>query len=391
MDELSAELDVLRADLGKKQSSIDRRAEKVNSARREVSKRNEKVKESTKTIVSLESEIERNAVGRFQILRRCKFEEIKIPLESGSLENLPMDIRQNAHDADDPDAMDLDDNEDAPPVSSAVARVAAQDFGLVVDFDDLDDDLKSSNESKIEEELQDRIKTLTSSLDLMAPNMKAITRLEDVSARLADTDAEFEKSRKDAKTAKDKFQTVKEKRGDLFHKAFRHIQEQIVKVYKDLTKAKDFPLGGSAYLDLEETTEGEPYLDGIRYHAMPPSKRFRDMEHLSGGEKTMAALALLFAVHTYQPSPFFVLDEVDAALDNANVARIKEYIRTQASPGFQFIVISLKAGLFQGSESLVGIYRDQVECSSRSLTLDVSILSLAGWGALGMMLMGVYS
>ena len=117
----------------------------------------------------------------------------------------------------------------------------------------------------------------------------------------------------------------------------------------------------------------EPYLDGIKYHAMPPLKRFRDMEHLSGGEKTMAALALLFAVHSYQPSPFFVLDEVDAALDNANVAKIASYIREHAGPGMQFIVISLKTGLFQGSETLVGIYRDQGANSSKALTLDVSL------------------
>jgi len=96
------------------------------------------------------------------------------------------------------------------------------------------------------------------------------------------------------------------------------------------------------------------------------------MDHLSGGEKTMAALALLFAVHSYQPSPFFVLDEVDAALDNANVAKISNYIREHAAPGMQFIVISLKTGLFQSSEALVGIYRDQGANSSKALTLDVS-------------------
>ncbi len=107
---------------------------------------------------------------------------------------------------------------------------------------------------------------------------------------------------------------------------------------------------------------------------MPPLKRFRDMEHLSGGEKTIAALALLFAVHSYQPSPFFVLDEVDAALDNANVARIANYIKEHAGPGMQFIVISLKTGLFQNSETLVGIMRDQGVNSSRALTLDVSCL-----------------
>lgn len=129
------------------------------------------------------------------------------------------------------------------------------------------------------------------------------------------------------------------------------------------------PYPFSSYLDIEDSDE--PYLDGIKYHAMPPLKRFRDMEHLSGGEKTMAALALLFAVHSYQPSPFFVLDEVDAALDNTNVARIANYIRDHAAPGMQFIVISLKTGLFQLSEALVGVYRDQTENSSNSLTLDV--------------------
>jgi structural maintenance of chromosome 1 len=122
---------------------------------------------------------------------------------------------------------------------------------------------------------------------------------------------------------------------------------------------------------------------------MPPMKRFRDMEQLSGGEKTVAALALLFAIHrfalhlymdhkfdtnfcSFQPAPFFVLDEVDAALDNTNVAKIANYIRSQASDSFQFIVISLKGSLYERGHSLVGIYRDQDVNSSRTLTLDVS-------------------
>lgn len=81
-------------------------------------------------------------------------------------------------------------------------------------------------------------------------------------------------------------------------------------------------------------------------------------------------------MHSYQPAPFFVLDEVDAALDNTNVARIANYIRTHASDAFQFIVISLKNSLYERGESLVGIYRDQEVNSSRTLTLDVSIILL---------------
>ena len=88
------------------------------------------------------------------------------------------------------------------------------------------------------------------------------------------------------------------------------------------------------------------------------------MDQLSGGEKTVAALALLFAIHrcvrsaqdlyprlkwpcSYQPSPLFVLDEVDAALDNTNVAKIANYIRKHVSDTFQFIVISLKGSLYK--------------------------------------------
>jgi structural maintenance of chromosome 1 len=66
----------------------------------------------------------------------------------------------------------------------------------------------------------------------------------------------------------------------------------------------------------------EPYLDGISYSCIAPGKRFRPMDNLSGGEKTVAALALLFAIHSSNPSPFFVLDEIDAALDNTNIGKV---------------------------------------------------------------------
>jgi structural maintenance of chromosome 1 len=79
--------------------------------------------------------------------------------------------------------------------------------------------------------------------------------------------------------------------------AFNHISNSIDKIYKQLTKSSNHPLGGMAYLSLEN--EDDPFLHGIKYTAMPPQKRFRDMEQLSGGERTVAALALLFSIHRY--------------------------------------------------------------------------------------------
>lgn len=118
--------------------------------------------------------------------------------------------------------------------------------------------------------------------------------------------------REDVRDARDEFNSVKKQRHDLFTRAYTHIADRIDGVYKNLTKNIAAPMGGVAYLSLDDTDE--PYNTGVRYHAMPPMKRFRDMDQLSGGEKTIAALALLFAIHSYQPAPFFVLDEIDAAL-----------------------------------------------------------------------------
>ncbi len=135
------------------------------------------------------------------------------------------------------------------------------------------------------------------------------------------------------------------------------------------------PTGGTASLALENVDE--PYLGGVRFHAMPPLKRFRDMESLSGGEKTVAALALLFAMHSYRKAPFFVLDEVDDALDNTNVHRVVRYISsktTQADEedGLQVIVISLKDRFYENASSLVGVYRDSESGSSDVLTVDLT-------------------
>lgn len=112
----------------------------------------------------------------------------------------------------------------------------------------------------------------------------------------------------------------------------------------------------------------------VRYNAMPPLKRFRQMEALSGGEKTVAALALLFAVHSYREAPFFVLDEVDDALDNTNVYKVARYIRSKTSnpdDDFQCIVISLKNTFYENAKSLVGVYRDKTTDCSHVLTVDL--------------------
>lgn len=356
------ELDALGETLEELKTELSEKSQGVSEAKSELQKRSKDIEACQREINALETTVQKNSAGKSALLRRCRLEQIQIPLTEGALDNLPTHddlLRQ------DPDAMDVDGGDDE------MMDIALDDHGIEIDFDGLDEDLKESGEPSVEDTLTENISSLTAELEKLNPNMRAMERLESVETRLKQTDQEYEDSKTTAHKAKEAFNGVKRRRYELFNKAFVHIADQITNVYKDLTRSDAYPLGGQAYLDIEEDTD-MPYLSGIKFHAMPPLKRFRDMEHLSGGEKTMAALALLFAIHSYQPSPFFVLDEVDAALDNANVDKIKKYIREHAGPGMQFIVISLKAGLFQDSESLVGVYRDQEVNSSRTLTLDVS-------------------
>ncbi|XP_065626345.1 structural maintenance of chromosomes protein 1-like [Quercus suber] len=258
--------------------------------------------------------------------------------------------------------------------------------GAVFDFSQLNrsllQDKRPAEREKLEADFKQKMDALISEIERTAPNLRALDQYEALKEKERAVTEEFEAARKEEKDKTDKFNSVKEERYRLFMDAFNHISNNIDKIYKQLTKSNTHPLGGTAYLNLEN--EDDPFLHGIKYTAMPPTKRFRDMEQLSGGEKTVAALALLFSIHSYRPSPFFILDEVDAALDNLNVAKVAGFIRSKSCEGargnqdaeggngFQSIVISLKDSFYDKAEALVGVFRDAERSCSRTLTFDLT-------------------
>lgn len=367
INQIEEEIQEISVNLKEKKQVATELLNIVSARRDEVTKAQRELDSTRKRLSAKQEELEKNTSSRLKTLRNCKVEGLELPLTRGSLDALSLDevyvgrpVESQIEENGDVEMPDVDQPEQ---VSTDLLSQ------LVIDFSSLDREARERSDNEMGDELERNIQTLSSNIERMVVNTRATERLEDAKAKLTQVDREFDGIRQQARTAKEKFERVKQQRYELFDKAFKHISGVIDKIYKELTRTKSFPLGGTAYLSLED--EEEPYLDGINYNAMPPMKRFCDMELLSGGEKTMAALALLFAIHSFHPSPFFVLDEVDAALDNANVGNIARYILQHAGPGFQFIVISLKNGLFENSHSLVGIYRDQEENSSKALTLDL--------------------
>ncbi len=133
---------------------------------------------------------------------------------------------------------------------------------------------------------------------------------------------------------------------DKFKETFEKIQLEFTSVFKQLFK------GGSGYLKL---TDPDDLLNsGVEIIAEPPGKRLNSIDLLSGGEKTLTAIAVLFAILNVKPVPFCVLDEVEAALDEANVATFGNYLENKKENN-QFIVITHKKKTMEYADVLYGI------------------------------------
>lgn len=131
-----------------------------------------------------------------------------------------------------------------------------------------------------------------------------------------------------------------------FKEKFAEIQVEFDKVFKEL-------FGGGA--GVIELTEADDILDaGINIISQPPGKKLQNMMQLSGGEKALTAIALLFAIQNLKPSPFCLLDEIEAALDDSNVGRFANYLH-KLTKHTQFIVITHRRGTMSAADRLYGI------------------------------------
>lgn len=131
-----------------------------------------------------------------------------------------------------------------------------------------------------------------------------------------------------------------------FQEKFSAINAQFEIVFKELFG------GGMASLEL---TDGDDILEaGIRINAQPPGKKLQNMMQLSGGEKALTAISLLFAIQNLKPSPFCLLDEIEAALDDSNVKRFAKYLN-KLTKDTQFIIITHRRGTMAAADVLYGI------------------------------------
>ena len=132
---------------------------------------------------------------------------------------------------------------------------------------------------------------------------------------------------------------------DQFVSEFANIREKFNEVFVKLFN------GGSADVYLED--EGDALNSSIEIAVVPPGKKLSKISLLSGGEKALTAIALLFAILKTKPTPFCILDEIEAALDDANIYRFSQYLK-EFSKETQFIVITHRKGTMESADTLYG-------------------------------------
>lgn len=341
LDALNKERDALDQSVKTSRGEILRGRAAVDEFRKKLKAHNDQVR----VLLSL----------RCGILRDCQERYIEVPLRGPGGPALEQVLSR-----------ERDIDEFTIEMLDAACRAGAADFtALPEPRMEQADQTRVFDTKGVEAEYEDQLAAIDKDLEGINPNMRALEQHEVEEGRLkAVLQQEREVSGEERQLAR-AFEDVKAERIARFMECFKHVESRVQPYYNHLTSFSGCE-GGSAYLDLDDAEE--PYNGGITFTACPPGKRFFPMDLLSGGEKSMASMALLFAMHSYRPPPFMILDEVDAPFDRKNTDSLVSYLQTLE---FQCLVISLKDTFFSHSDSIVGIYKDKELQTSGSLSLPL--------------------
>lgn len=196
------------------------------------------------------------------------------------------------------------------------------------------------------DEINSKIQRLDKKMNELGDvNMRAITTYDEKLAREQELKEKIEILTKERKEILDRMSGYEQQKKEAFMKSYNSINENFKEVFHQLSE-------GEGQLKLENPED--PLSGGMTIEAQPRDKKLQRLESMSGGEKSLTALAFVFAIQRYMPSPFYALDEVDANLDTMNVERIAHMVQNQ-SKDTQFIVVSHRKPMIESANRTIGV------------------------------------
>ena len=200
-----------------------------------------------------------------------------------------------------------------------------------------------------EEEIKRTIRSCENILSRIGNvNLRAIEDYEERKGRYDSLMADVNKLKKQIKELSDLTESLNSQKKGLFMQSYDAVNRNFKIIYEQLSG------GGEAFMGLE--SEDDPFIGGLTINAKPKNGKLLRLEALSGGEKSLTALAFIFAIQEYQPSPFYVLDEVDMFLDSVNAEMVARRVK-ESSGKAQFIQVSLRKVTLATADHLIGVTR----------------------------------
>ncbi len=215
--------------------------------------------------------------------------------------------------------------------------------------------LNRDEEVPSSESISSRIAALTRAMEKLEPvNMKAIDEYSEVENRQKDLRSRRDILFREREEIIIRIKKCEEMKKEAFMNSFNGVNEQFKQVFAELSD-------GSGELFLENPDE--PFSGGMTIKAQPSEKTLQRLEAMSGGEKSLTALSLLFAIQQYRPAPFYAFDEIDMFLDGVNAEKVARRIQN-ASGNAQFIVVSLRKPMIEAAKRTIGVSMQENNISS---------------------------
>ena len=194
--------------------------------------------------------------------------------------------------------------------------------------------------------VRNEISRLEEEMSALEPvNMLAIEEYDEVESELSELEGKRETLVEEADEIRERIDRYESRKRETFMDAYEGINEQFRDIFARLSD-------GSGELVLEDPED--PFDGGLTMKAQPGDKPVQRLDAMSGGEKSLTALAFIFAIQRYNPAPFYALDEIDAFLDAANAEMVGEMVEELAGDA-QFVVVSHRAALLERSERAIGV------------------------------------
>jgi chromosome segregation protein len=261
----------------------------------------------------------------------------------------------------------------AEALARAQEDLGLDEFGLAQTWDSSAGEELALHADQLHE-LEQQVSTLKQELDRIGPvNTEAMEELSEADGRFTFLDEQRKDLQRARLSLSETLATINEESVRLFLSTFEEVRGHFQQLFRQLFG------GGKADLELQQGVD--PLEAGIEISARPPGREMLPIGLLSGGQRTMTALALLFAVFQARPSPFCILDEVDAALDDANVGRFLGMLDTFRRDT-QFVIVTHNKGSMAACDGLYGITME-VKGVSRYVAVEFGEVELIAPHATG--------